>query len=315
MGIGNFFIYSKEDMFYNSKIVGVEMDPTTSKIASHLFQSATIINRRYEETSDLLKDGSFDLAISNIPFGDIKIFDATDKELNNNLFIHDYYFLKTLKKVRDKGIIAFVTSTGVMDKNNSYIRECLDEKCDFLGAVRLPSGAFSDTSVVSDIIFLQKNENKQNETNEFDEEEENEDDEVVSKKKIDRSWLKTRRVFKDKELFVNEYFINNPEMVIGELTLATNQFGECISVKSSGKLSSDSFRKTFKYFPSEVYITPLTDDYMFEEEELKTCEDENIKDGEFILEENKIYQRQGNKLIPSSYVGTRKRKALNYIFQ
>lgn len=313
MGIGNFFIYSKEDMFYNSKIVGVEMDPTTSKIASHLFQSATIINRRYEEISDLLKDGSFDLAISNIPFGDIKVFDPTDKELNGNLFIHDYYFLKTLKKVRDKGIIAFVTSTGVMDKNNSYIRECLDEKCDFLGAVRLPSGAFSDTSVVSDIIFLQKNENKQNETNEFDEEDGNEDDDVVSKKKIDRSWLKTKRVFKDKDLFVNEYFINNPEMVIGELTLATNQFGECISVKPSKKLSSESFRKTFKYFPSEVYITPLTDDYMFEEDELKACEDENIKDGEFILEENKIYQRQGNKLIPSSYVGTRKEKLELYI--
>lgn len=309
IGTGNMFRYSNPDMYYNSKIIGIEMDILTSQIASQLLQSATIINSRYEETS--LKDESFDLIISNIPFGDIKIFDKEYPEFSN-YYVHDYYFLKSIKKVRDKGIIAFVTSTGVMDKRNKEIRELISKDCDFLGAVRLPSGSFSDTKVVSDIIFLQKNINKTIEP----EISEDEDEESNSKKTINRDWLQSVPIKKgtDGKLFyVNEYFVNNPEMVLGEFIITSSKFGETLTVNSPQKLTTDILNKTLKYFPTETYITPINDLYMYDEDDLKVNFDENIKDGEFILLDNKIYQKQKNNLIPSSYTGDRRTKLEMYI--
>ncbi|XZK70492.1 helicase-related protein (plasmid) [Clostridium perfringens] len=310
IGTGNMFRYSSEDMYYNSKVVGVEMDTITSEIASQLLQSATIINSRYEEAN--LKDDSFDLVISNIPFGDIKVFDKECSELNG-LYVHDYYFLKSIKKVRDKGIIAFVTSTGVMDKRNSEIREEIEKYCDFLGAVRLPSGAFSDTKVVSDIIFLQKNLDK---SVDVAEDNDNEDDDNKKRNSINRNWIKSvpvKKTSNDEDLYINEYFVNNPEMILGSLTVTSSRFGEALTVISEKSLSMDIFNKTLKYFPNEVYVTPIDDTYMYEEEELKQNFDENIKDGEFILEEDKIYQKQKEYLIPSSYTGTRREKLELYI--
>lgn len=306
-GVGNVFRYGSESTFYNSKITGIELDNISAKIGQQLCQSIQVLNGRYEEEGNKLKDESFDLIISNIPFGNIPVFDKEDKDLSGK-HVHDYYFLKSLKKVRDKGIIAFITSTGVMDKKDNEIRMALDKQCNFLGAVRLPSGAFSDTSVVSDIIFLQKDNNKVIEVVIEDEEEE-----VKSKKEVNRSWTHSVKYFDDKELYINEYYINNPEMVIGDIVLSTNQFGECLTVKNSNKLASDSFRKTFKYFPSEIYTMPLSDDYMFEDDELLLCDDENVKNGEFILKDEKIYQRQGDKLIPNFYVGDRRIKLEFYI--
>lgn len=311
VGIGNFAIFSKDEVFSNSKFIGVEMDITTANIASQLLQSATIVNSRYEDLDqDVLKDESFDLVISNIPFSNTSVYDKFDKELNNGYLVHDYYFLKSIKKVRDKGIIAFITTKGVMDKRNSSIREEISKYCDFLGAVRLPENTFPDTSVVSDIIFLQKNINKESEDylNSSSEEESE-----STKRTLNTSWINSIRYFADKDLYVNEYFINNPEMVIGDIIASTNQFGECISVKNKFNLNMDSFKKTLKYFPSEVYVTPLTDEYMFNEDELKICNDENIRNGEFIKENNLIYQKQGNKLIPNSYVNLKREKLSLYI--
>ena len=160
MGVGHFFSRLPDSMS-NSKLYGVELDDISGRISKQLYQNASIEIKGYEETT--FSNNFFDVAIGNIPFGDYKVF---DKEFNkNNFLIHDYFFAKTLDKLKENGIVAFVTSKGTMDKANSSVREYLSERADFIGAIRLPKNTFkssANTEVTTDIIFLQKKSDTNN---------------------------------------------------------------------------------------------------------------------------------------------------------
>lgn len=204
LGTGNFFGSMPEEMRNNSKLSGVELDSITGRIAKLLYPSANIQVKGYENTA--FENNSFDVAVSNVPFGSYKV---NDKDYNNqNMYIHDYFFAKTLDKVRPGGIIAFVTSKGTLDKENSEVRKYLAERAELLGAIRLPNTAFKNnagTEVTSDIIFLQKREKP------------------ISVEKNTPDW-----VFKDileNGIAVNKYFADHPEMILGEMVEGNKLYG------------------------------------------------------------------------------------------
>lgn len=204
LGTGNFFGSMPEEMRNNSQLSGVELDSITGRIAKLLYPSANIQIKGYEDTN--FENNSFDVAVSNVPFGSYKV---NDKDYNKqNMLIHDYFFSKTLDKVRPGGIIAFVTSKGTLDKENSEVRKYLAERAELLGAIRLPNTAFKNnagTEVTSDIIFLQKREKP------------------ISVEQNTPDW-----VFKDildNGIAVNKYFADHPEMILGEMAEGNKMFG------------------------------------------------------------------------------------------
>ena len=193
-GTGN-FITRIPSRYRNAEITGVEIDATTAKIASYLAndnKNVKILNMGYEKTD--FDNDSFDLVIGNVPFGENKMIDA---EYNKDLLIHDAFFRKSLDKVKKGGIVAFITTSGTLDKKNSKIREMLAEKADLVGAIRLPNNAFGGTGVTSDVIFLQKRENP---LQPFD-------------KKPD--WCYT--TLNEDGLRINTYFVDNPQMMLGKM--------------------------------------------------------------------------------------------------
>lgn len=204
LGTGNFFGSMPEEMRNNSQLSGVELDSITGRIAKLLYPSANIQIKGYEDTN--FENNSFDVAVSNVPFGSYKV---NDKDYNKqNMLIHDYFFSKTIDKVRPGGIIAFVTSKGTLDKENSEVRKYLAERAELLGAIRLPNTAFKNnagTEVTSDIIFLQKREKP------------------ISVEQNTPDW-----VFKDildNGIAVNKYFADHPEMILGEMAEGNKMFG------------------------------------------------------------------------------------------
>lgn len=206
-GIGNFFGLLPESMA-GSKLYGVELDSITGRIAKQLYQNANIAIQGYEETA--LPDSFFDVAIGNVPFGD---YGVADKRYDKNHFlIHDYFVAKTLDKVRPDGIIAFVTSSGTMDKKNPSVRKYIAQRADLLGAVRLPNNAFlanAGTGVVADILFLQKR------------------DRPIE---IEPDWIHLGKT--DDGFTINQYFVNNPGMILGELSEESTQYGkQAVTVK------------------------------------------------------------------------------------
>ena len=204
LGTGNFFGSMPEEMRNNSQLSGVEIDSITGRIAKLLYPSANIQIKGYENTT--FENNSFDIAVSNVPFGSYKV---NDKDYNNqNMYIHDYFFAKTLDKVRPGGIVAFVTSKGTLDKESPEVRKYLAERAELLGAIRLPNTAFKQnagTEVTSDIIFLQKREKP------------------VSVEQNTPEW-----VFKDileNGIAVNKYFADHPEMILGEMVEGNKLYG------------------------------------------------------------------------------------------
>lgn len=204
MGTGNFFGAMPENIRDNSDLHGVELDSVTGRIAKQLYPSANIQIKGYEDTS--FENGSFDVAVGNVPFGGYKL---NDKDYNKqNLFIHDYFFAKTLDKVRPGGIVAFVTSKGTLDKESPEVRKYLAERAELLGAIRLPNNAFkanAGTEVTSDIIFLQKRERP------------------ISIENDTPEW-----VYKDmlpNGIAVNKYFADHPEMILGEMVEGNKLYG------------------------------------------------------------------------------------------
>ena len=198
MGVGNFFAEIPGEMRDNSKLYGVELDDLTGRIAKKLYPNDNIQIKGFEKTS--FSDNSFDVVIGNVPFGDFKVHDKKYDRLGLN--IHDYFIAKSVDQVRQGGMIAVVTSSYTMDKNTSKFREYLAQRCDLVGAVRLPNNAFADTKTVSDILFLQKRENQT----------------VVYP-----YWTQTGRTADG--LRVNAYFARHPEMVLGKVVKST-RYGE-----------------------------------------------------------------------------------------
>ena len=200
-GIGNFFGMLPESM-EDSKLYGVELDGLTGRIAKQLYQRANIQIQGFEETN--LPDSFFDLAIGNVPFGN---YTLADKRYDKNHFlIHDYFFAKTLDKVRPGGVVAFVTSSGTMDKQNPAVRKYIAERAELLDAIRLPNNAFlanAGTGVVADILFLQKR------------------DRPIE---VDADWIHLG-ITEDGHT-INQYFVDNPDMVLGELAEESTQYGK-----------------------------------------------------------------------------------------
>lgn len=205
-GIGYFFGMLPESM-KSSKLYGVELDDLTGRIARQLYQNANIRIEGFEES--VYPDSFFDVAIGNVPFGD---YSLADKRYDKNHFlIHDYFFAKALDKIRPGGIVAFVTSSGTMDKANPAVRKYLAQRAELLGAIRLPNNAFranAGTDVVADILFLQKRDHPI---------------------EIDEDWLHIGK--SELGYPINEYYLKNPDMVLGELTEESTRFGMGQTVK------------------------------------------------------------------------------------
>ena len=287
-GVGRFLGAMSEDMYYKSNITALEPDKTTYKIANLLYKESNVINQRFECMD--FDDNSFDLVTSNIPFGNFSVYDEFDKDLNDmKANIHDYFFLKAIKKTRIGGLIAFVTSTSTLDnKNHADFREHIANQCNFLGAIRLPVGTFSDTKVGTDIIFLQKTGTK------------NTLDGFISV------------ITDDTGISMNEYFSNHREMIVGTPQLDKNQYGQTVTIVK-GDISSKILEKQLKYLPKDIYEAKDDDSYMFKEEEIIEYYDDDIRKDEIVLYNDKIVHRQGNKLIPVTFKGSRYDKLYQYI--
>lgn len=201
MGVGNFFGLLPESM-KDSQLTGVELDSISGRIARKLYPNADIKITGYENTK--FADNSFDVAIGNVPFGDYSLHDRCyDKD---HLLIHDYFFVKTLDKVRPGGIVAFVTSKGTLDKANPAARRLMAERADLLGAIRLPNTAFkanAGASVTTDILFLQKRDTPPEQL---------------------PAWTETGKNADGMEL--NNYFLQHPEMILGMMQEVTTQYGK-----------------------------------------------------------------------------------------
>ena len=205
-GVGNFIGMLPKEMS-NSNVYGVELDTISSAIAKQLYQKANIINSPYEDTD--LPNNFFDVTIGNVPFGDFKVVDK--KYDKYNFLIHDYFFAKSLDKLRPNGVMAFITSKGTMDKKNSSFRRYMSQRADLIGAIRLPNHTFSSlagTEVTSDILFFKKRSNVTH---------------------IEPSWVNVTT--SEDGIPLNNYFIENPNMIIGEMKNVSGRFGltsECV---------------------------------------------------------------------------------------
>lgn len=275
MGNGNFFGLMPEHMMNSSALHGVELDEVSGNLSKFLYPTASIQVTGYEKT--MFPNDYFDLAISNVPFGRFKVHDILYNKYN--LDIHNYFFLKTVDKVRPGGIVAFISSTNTMDGNSDIIR-LLDERTHFLGAIRLPSHIFNsngaNTSVVSDIIFLQKKNNNQENS------------------RGDLSWLNHETL--DHGIKINEYFIKHSNMVFGTLDISTNQYGKySIVVKSNGKSIGDMFDDNMFMFPANIYEEYHDSRQLKQSHEIPLQSYHyNYKYNEFFIDDDKIYIRKEN---------------------
>lgn len=242
MGVGNFFGRLPEELRDKVNLYGVEKDSLSGRIAQKLYPQADITIDGFENTR--FNDNSFDVAIGNIPFGDFSVNDS--KYNSEHLKIHDYFFLKSLDKVRDGGIVAFVTSKGTLDKKDSSFRKTLAERADLVGAVRLPNNAFKSagTEVTPDIIFLQKRS--------------------APLENIP-SWVNVGTT--ENGLSINNYFIEHPEMVLGNIVQGNKLYGRtddtmCVPFADGrplSKLLPEAVKHiTFTYSPAKEVISPVS---------------------------------------------------------
>lgn len=272
MGIGNFFSGLPADMSA-SKLYGVELDPVTGRMAQLIYPDAHIEVKGYEKTD--FQNDFFDVAIGNVPFGQYKVIDkAYDK---HNFYIHDYFFAKTIDKVRPGGVIAFITSKGTLDKANPSVRRYMAQRTQLLGAIRLPNNAFKNagTSVTSDIIFLKKR------------------DMYID---TDEDWIHLGT--DENGIEMNSYFVNNPHMVLGKMEMVSGPHGmESACVPESGTSLADRLRQAVQMIRGEISI----DDTEISDEEL---EDESIpaeagiKNFSYCSLNGKIYYRENSIMRP-----------------
>lgn len=260
--IGNLPEEMKESNFY-----GVELDRISGQIAKELYPNANIQIKGFEETK--FSNNLFDVAIGNIPFGEFKVADCEYER--NNFLIHDYFFAKTLDKVRDGGIIAFITSSGTMDKKSEDVRRYISERAEFLGAIRLPNTTFkgvAGTEVTSDIIFLKKR------------------DRLL---KLDEDWIKLDKDAKG--LIYNKYFVDNPQMVIGTMEEIPSRFGTSLACIENKDISlEEGLKKAIKNIQGRYEEAQINDD--LGEETIPA--DDSVKNYSFVLVDDEIYFRENS---------------------
>ncbi|MBF1029104.1 MAG: N-6 DNA methylase, partial [Lachnospiraceae bacterium] len=228
MGSGRFFGLLP-DSFLESKLYGVELDELTGRMAKKLYPDAYIQIKGYEKAS--FRDDSFDLAIGNIPFGEYKVYDEQFHRQGQDFLIHDYFFAKSLAKVRPGGILAFVTSKGTLDKKSEEARRYLAERANLIGAVRLPNTAFqkaAGTKVSTDILFLQKKDRP-----------------TTAELIPEEDWISLDR--NPDGIWMNRYFINHPEMIVGKMEMITGRFGqESACLPDLGKSFSEQLHQAMR---------------------------------------------------------------------
>lgn len=272
-GIGNFFGMLPDEM-NNSKMYGVELDSISGRIAKQLYQNSNIAIEGYEETK--LPDSFFDVAVGNVPFGNFKVVDKKYDRLNFN--IHDYFFAKTIDKVRPNGIIAFVTSRYTMDKRNSNVRRYINERCELLGAIRLPNDAFGDTKAVSDILFLQKRERP------------------VLK---DDDWVSTG--ITEEGYVINQYYIDHPEMILGTIEKTHAMYGrEDITVVGYDEPLNESLGEAIYNIKGHIDEVDIVEENENEIESIPA--DPQIRNYSYTVIGDKVYYRE-NSLMNKVDVG------------
>ena len=281
-GIGNFFGLVPESM-KDSKLFGVELDSITGRIAQQLYQQNSIAVQGFEDTE--LPDSFFDLAIGNVPFGSYSLHDKRyDK---HHFLIHDYFFARTLDKVRPGGIVAFVTSKGTMDKQNPNVRKYIAERAELIGAIRLPNNAFyanAGTQVTTDIIFLQKREKLID----------------VSMPEADSGleWLHLGQT--ENGVPINQYFIDHPEMVLGEMAFDDMMYGnakETTCKPFEDESLSDLLAEAVQNLHAE-YADYEIEELEGEEEDKSIPADPNVRNFSFTLVDGAIYYRENSRMFP-----------------
>ena len=267
-GIGNFMGLVPESM-KDSKIYGIEIDSITGRIAQQLYQRNSVAIQGYEDTT--LPDSFFDVAVGNVPFGDFKL---SDKKYNkHNFLIHDYFFAKTLDKVRPGGVIAFITSSGTMDKRNSKVRQYIAQRADLVGAIRLPNNAFlknAGTEVTADILFLQKRDRMTD---------------------IMPEWVHLGEL--ENGIKVNQYFVDNPDMILGEMKTVSGPFGPtptCMPYEDADL--SEQLNDAIQNI--HATITEYEMDDVSNEEEETIPADPNVRNFSFTLVDGEIYFRENS---------------------
>ena len=286
MGIGN-FIGNIPDEMNKSKFYGVELDSVSGRIGKLLYPESDIQIKGLEETS--FSNNFFDAIIGNVPFGEYKV---NDREYNkNNFLIHDYFFAKSIDKVRNGGIIAFITSSGTMDKKDESVRRYLAARAEFLGAIRLPNDTFkgvAGTEVTSDIIFLKKRD---------------------SIRERDEDWIHLAE--DENGLLYNKYFVDHPEQVLGSMEEISGRFGNTITclpkentdlkellTKASEEISKNANYEEIELLDDEITSIPATDD---------------VKNFSYTIIDDEVYYRENSLFIKKEVSDKNKEKIKDYL--
>lgn len=271
-GTGNFLGLLPADMA-GSKAYGVELDSISGRIAGQLYQNASISVNGFETVQ--MPDSFFDVAVGNVPFGDFKVLDRRyDK---HHWLIHDYFFGKTLDKVRPGGVIAFVTSKGTMDKENSAVRRYLAQRADLIGAIRLPDNTFkrnAGTEVTSDVIFLQKR------------------DHITD---LEPDWVHLDT--DENGIRMNRYFVQHPEMILGDMVMESTRFGPDSACKArEGEDLSEQLANAVQFLQAE--IKPYELEELDEEEDKSIPADPNVKNFSYTIADGQVYYRENSLMHP-----------------
>ena len=271
-GTGNFLGLLPADMA-GSKAYGVELDSISGRIAGQLYQNASISVNGFETVQ--MPDSFFDVAVGNVPFGDFKVLDKRyDK---HHWLIHDYFFGKTLDKVRPGGIVAFITSKGTLDKENSAVRKYLAQRADLIGAIRLPDNTFKQnagTEVTSDIIFLQKR------------------DHITD---LDQDWVHLDT--DENGIRMNRYFVQHPEMILGDMVMESTRFGPDSACKArEGEDLSEQLANAIQFLQAE--IKPYELEELDEEEDRAIPADPSVKNFSYTVVDGQVYYRENSLMHP-----------------
>jgi N12 class adenine-specific DNA methylase len=271
-GIGN-FIGMLPDAMQDSKIYGVELDTISAGIAQQLYQKTTIVAQGFEETN--LPDSFFDGVVGNVPFGDFKV---SDKRYDKHKFlIHDYFFAKSLDKLRPGGVMALVTSKGTMDKETLAVRKYIAQRAELLGAIRLPNNTFkgnAGTEVVSDILILQKR------------------DRLID---IEPDWVHLDT--DENGIKMNSYFVQHPEMILGEMKMVSGRFGmEATCVPYENADLAAQLDDAVANIHGE--ITEYEVEEELEEEDNSIPADPTVRNFSYTVVDNKIYYRENSRMTP-----------------
>lgn len=272
-GTGNFFGLLPESM-QNSKLHGVEIDSLTGRIAKQLYQKANIAIEGFEKTN--LPDNHFDVVLGNVPFGEIRV---NDSRYNAQKFlIHDYFFAKALDKVRAGGVVMFITSKGTMDKASPEVRKYIAQRAELLGAIRLPDNTFkanAGTEVTSDILILQKR------------------DRVMD---IEPDWVHLDT--DENGVTMNRYFVEHPEMVLGEIKMESTRFGTFEPVCKARKdiPLSELLSNAVQRINGEIPELDNGVDEISDEQELSVPADPNVRNFSFTLVDGRVYFRENDRM-------------------